>query len=327
MANLKKYAAVSALIAMCFMQSCRRNGYAGCGGLIWNTVYHATYAGSVDMNDSIIATLEMVGKSVSAFDSTSTVSKINRNDNLSADPIFLQVYNKSVEVWEKSGRYFDPTLAPLINAYGFGYSGESVVNESVIDSLRRFVGLEKTSVEGGKVLKQDSRTEFNFSAIAKGFGADMAGEMFRRNGIADYMIEIGGEIALAGRNPHGGKWRVSVDSPVMSRDSIVHVSQIVLELTDCGVATSGNYRNYRKVDGKNIGHTIDPRTGLPAANDLLSATVIAPTCMEADAFATACMAMGSVKARQMIEREGLAAFLILADGSTWRSTAFSAVEK
>lgn len=327
MKKLKYFGVLFTLVAMCLIQSCGRNDYSACEGVIWNTVYHATYAGTEDMNDSILATLRRVEKSVSAFDSTSTVSQINRNENLSVDSVFLKVYNKSLEIWGKSNHYFDPTLAPLINAYGFGYRGESAVNERTIDSLRQFVGIDKTSVEAGRMVKRDGRTEFNFSAIAKGFGADMVGEMFRRNGIADYMIEIGGEIALSGKNPHGGKWRISVDSPVMNRDSIVHVSQIVLSITDCGVATSGNYRNFRNLNGKNIGHTIDPTTGLPAANDLLSATVIAPTCMEADAFATACMAMGSAKAREMIEREGLAAFLIFADGSTWRSKAFSEVAK
>ena len=145
----------------------------------------------------------------------------------------------------------------------------------------------------------------------------MVGEMLSRNGVENYMVEIGGEIALKGRNPKGKPWRIQVDAPIADNTGAVSERMAVVEITDCGVATSGNYRNYRDYDGQGrVGHTIDPRTGYPVATTTLSATVIAPTCIEADALATACMALPLERAMAMIEEwPGASALLVDTDDS------------
>ena len=303
--------------------SCGSKVYSTCEGSVWNTLYHITYCGDADFSDSIRSVLRKVEMSVSAFNKESVVSKINRNADMTVDHGFKEVYDMSRAVWECSDGAFDPTLAPLINAYGFGYTDSIHVNKSVIDSIHKYEGLGKTAITpDGRMQKADPRMEFNFSAIAKGYGCDRVAEMFENNGISDFMIEIGGEIVVRGLNPHGEKWNISVDRPVFSKDMAMHESQTVVTLTNCGIATSGNYRNYKGSGDKRFGHTVDPLTGKPAINDLASATVIAPTCMEADAYATACMAMGARRAKNMIQEADLPALLIFTDGTVWQTPAF-----
>lgn len=305
---------------------CSRPVYRNAQGMVWNTTYNITYEADTDLSDSVIAELKRVERSVSAFDPSSVVSLINRNESDVTDSLFRQVYNTAVEVNRLSGGAFDPTLAPLINAWGFGYEKTETPDSAHIREILQYIGIEKTSLEHGRLNKQDPRIQFNFSAIAKGFGCDCVGAMFERLGVDNYMVEIGGEIRMGGKNPKGAKWNISIDKPIFSADSEIHESQTVLPLTDCGMATSGNYRNFKEIDGKRVVHTIDRFTGCPALNDLLSVTVIVPAsktvtapCMLADALATACMSMGSEKAKAMIESQGFAALFILADGTIWQS--------
>lgn len=316
------------MYALAFLNiACSRPVYRNAQGMVWNTTYNITYEADADLSDSVIAELKRVERSVSAFDPGSVVSLINRNESDVTDTLFRQVYNTAVEVNRLSGGAFDPTLAPLINAWGFGYEKTETPDSAKIRDILRYIGIEKTSLLQGRLYKQDKRIQFNFSAIAKGFGCDRVATMFDRLGVDNYMVEIGGEIRMSGKNPKGEKWNISIDKPIFSADSEIHESQTVLPLTDCGMATSGNYRNFNEIDGKRVVHTIDRFTGYPALNELLSVTVIVPAsktvtapCMLADAFATACMSMGGEKAKAMIESQGLAALFILADGTIWQST-------
>lgn len=313
------YSLTLLLTLLSTLTSCRNKEYRAIEGMVWNTTFHITYCGAPDLTDSVYATLRRVEMSVSAFAPHSLVSRINRCETDTVDTDFAKVYREARDVWQLSSGYFDPTLSPLINAYGFGYQNSSTPpDQSHTDSILQFVGMEKTSLNGTHLVKQDPRTEFNFSAIAKGYGCDQVGEMFQRAGVDDYMVEIGGEIALHGRNPEGGLWRISIDKPVVSNTREIHESQTVLTLTDCGIATSGNYRNYHEQGGRRVGHTFDPKTGRPALTDVLSATVIAPTCMRADALATACMSMGSERARLMADAHRLKVMLITPSG-VWTS--------
>lgn len=316
---------VAAGVVMCGCS--RENDYYAMEGMIWHTAYHITYQGDKELSDSVLTELHRVEESVSVFTPGSVVSRVNSSEELGVDSIFSEVYRTSVRISRESGGFFDPTLAPLIEAYGFAGKEGKVPDTEATDSIMDFVGIGKTSLVGGVLRKSDSRLRFNFSAIAKGYGCDAVGTMLRRNGSANYLVEIGGEIAAAGCNPEGGKWRIQVDKPVFSADSVVHDSQLVIEITDCGVATSGNYRNYRENGGKRVGHTFDPHTGAPALNDMLSATVVVPTCMEADGYATACMAMGFDKAVDMSERLGLKTLLIGSGGRVWMSDGFKALVK
>lgn len=303
------------LLLSLLLSCCGDSRFRTSEGMIWNTVYHITYKGGIDLADSIIPTLNRVAASVSAFDSLSVVSRINRNETDRMDSIMLEIYRVSLRINKESGGAFDPTVAPLVAAWGFGKGHTASADTARIDELLRYVGITKSSVRGLRLVKADSRMEFNFSAIAKGYGCDAVGRMLRRNGTDDFLVEIGGEICASGRSPRGDVWTVAIDKPVFS-DSIIHSSQCIIRLDNQCVATSGNYRNYHEENGRRYGHTINPITGRPATTDVLSATVVAPSCMEADAYATAAMAMGSEAAMLMARKLKLAMFLTLGSGET-----------
>lgn len=272
-------------------------------GAVWNTEFHITYKASVDLRDSVLAVMKQVEASLSPFAKKSLITRINLGEDLRADSLLTRIFLESQRINRLSGGAFDPTVAPLINLWGFGYkNGDVEPTQEAIDSMLALVGIAECNLSpDGLIVRKSPGTEFNFSAITKGYGCDLVGEMFRRNGVTDYMVEIGGEIAVSGRNPRGSEWRIMVDAPVESDSAPIHQQLVTIGITDCGVATSGNYRNRRDTERGRVWHTISPVTGRPALTDLLSATVIAPTCMTADALATACMALYSADAMAMIE--------------------------
>lgn len=290
-------------------------------GLVWNTEFHITYRHSETLDDSITRVLDEVGRSLSVFDPNSLVSKVNKADSMQVDRHFIKVYEMSCLVNRLSRGLFDPTISPLIDAWGFGHGHIPTADTLRIDSILKFTGLEKTRLRNGIIYKADSRLAFNFSAIAKGYGCDAIGQMLRRNGVNDFLIEIGGEILMSGISPDHGKWKVGIDRPVVGSHSPGKDMQAVISLTDMGMATSGNYRNFHIEKGRNFGHTILPSTGRPVQTDIRSATVAAPSAMEADALATACMALGSSEAEKMINSLGYPAMFILRHDSVWFSPA------
>lgn len=248
--------------------------------------------------------MKRVESSLSPFDKTSVISLINRNESDRCDSLVALVTATSRHIWNISGGKFDPTVAPAVNLWGFGYedfTGEP--SDDAIDSVRAIVGMGQCCIRDGRMIKKAGATQFNFSAITKGLGCDEVAAMMRRNGVDDYMVEIGGEIALGGSNPAREKWHIMIDAPTDSDITAARRGLATIEITDCGIATSGNYRNYRDTPGGRVGHTIDPATCRPVRSATLSATVIARDAMVADALATACMAMQPDSALAMIERE------------------------
>ena len=229
--------------------------------------------------------------------------------------MITELYKCSARINSESGGCFDPTVAPLVNAWGFGFKHGVVTDSATIDSIRQFVGFDKTHISAdGRIEKTDPRVVIDFSSIAKGFACDELARLFMRNGVENFIIEIGGEIFAHGCNRQGKPWHISIDSPIDQADSVIHQSAMVISLSNHGVATSGNYRNYKIVDGKRVSHIINPATGYPEQSSLLSATIVAPTAAEADAYATACMVMGTERSRAMIERnDAISGILIYAD--------------
>lgn len=292
-------------------------------GLVWNTSFHITYKGPEALADSAVAVLDRVGKSLSVFDTASLVSRVNRFDSTRVNTDFIRVYVMSRKINKASGGAFDPTLSPLITAWGFGKGHSATIDTLRIDSILKYVGIEKTRLSHDALIKDDPRIEFNFSAIAKGYGCDAVAEMLEQNGVKNYLVEIGGEIMMHGKNPEDSKWRISIDKPILSADREIHDSQEIIAVTDMGVATSGNYRNFHKAsDGSTYGHTISATTGRPVATDVISATVLAPTAMQADGLATAFMAMGSKKSQELNNSLRLPVMLVLTDSTVWTSPQF-----
>lgn len=296
--------------------SCSKNeNYVKAEGIIWNTAYHITYKGPDNLKDSILPLLNQVGKSLSVFDKTSLVTKLNNGTDVKADYHLIKVYDESLRINRLSNGLFDPTVSPLIDAWGFGIGHTPNQDTIAIDSVMQFIGISKTYRNGSFIIKKDPRIKFNFSAIAKGYGCDAVGEMFKRNGVSDFMVEIGGEISLSGKSPSGNDWVIAIDAPIEDKNPGEETA-LILSISDVAIATSGNYRNYRK-DGENkTGHTISPKTGRPFIGEILSATAIAENCMEADALATACMAGSFDEAKTLLEKSNTLGVIILSD-SVW----------
>lgn len=238
-----------------------------------------------------------------AFDSTSMISRINRNEVVEVDTLFAAVFKEALKVSEQTEGAYDITSAPLINLWGFGFSNRDSVSTAHIDSVRTFVGYQKVRLDGNRVVKDDPRLILNCSSLADGCVCDMLAGMLESKGITNYMIDFGGEIRVKGVNPRGESWRLGITKPIDDASGVMQeIQQIVHFDKPMGMATSGNYRNFYIKDGRKYAHTIDPREGCPVQRDILGATVVAPEAMVADAYATACMVLGSEGARRLMEQ-------------------------
>lgn len=272
-------------------------------GMVFGTVWHATYQSDSALSHSIMQELSRVDASLSMFNPKSTVSRINSGESEETDSLFRMVFTQAQQISEATNGCFDITVAPLVNAWGFGFKKGELPDSSQVDSILQFVGWDKLTLEGNLLHKSDPRMVLDFSAIAKGFGVDQVASLMRRKGISNFMIEIGGEIVVSGHNPKGEKWSIGVNKPVEDSTSTNQEVETILHLTDCAMATSGNYRNfYISPDGRKLSHTIDPHSGRPVQHSILSSTVVAPTCSMADAFATSFMVMGLDEAKKVLSK-------------------------
>ena len=265
-------------------------------GFIFGTVYNVTYQADNDLQDEIEAALKQVDAEFSMFNEQSTVARINRGEQPQRSKMFQEVYELAQTVSHETDGAFDITVAPLVNAWGFGFKHEQMPTPQQVDSLLKI------------------RNQMDFSAIAKGYGSDVVASLMRRHGVENFMVEIGGEVVTQGVSPHRVPWRIGVTKPTDDSLSTGGELQTVLNVTDRAMATSGNYRNFYYKGGRKYAHTIDPRTGYPVQHNILSATVLADRCAVADAYATSFMVLGLDSARMVLERHPeLQAYLIYTD--------------
>ena len=288
-------------------------------GKIFGTLYTITYEHNTDLQPQILAALQAVDNSLSPFNKQSIITYINNNDSVCVDERFIEVFNTAKQIHSESHGAFDPTVAPMVNAWGFGFKKGEDISTTAIDSLRQLVGFEHIELNGSRIEKVDERIMLDFSAIAKGYGSDCVARLLDSCGVKNYMVEIGGEVVVKGHNKNNNPWGIGITKPVDDSLSISQELQTVLRLTNCAIATSGNYRNFYYKDGVKYAHTIDPRTGYPVQHSLLSATVIADNCMRADALATAFMVLGADSAMAYCERhpEIQGYFIIAADSGRY----------
>ncbi len=270
-------------------------------GEIFHTTYHIKYKYNKSLDQEILNKLIEFDQSLNPFNKESLITKINDNKDSIADNYLITVLKKAEEVSQKTDGAFDVTCAPFINLWGFGFQKKDSVNQHTIDSLKTFVGYQKLHLNGNIVRKDDPRLIINCSAIAKGYSCDIIADLLESYGISDYMVEIGGEVRAKGINPRGECWKIEITKPQDDKSGVISERQEVISLCDKSMATSGNYRNFYLKDGKKYAHTIDPKTGYPAQQNILSATVIAPDCITADAYATAFMTMGLEKSCQLAD--------------------------
>ncbi len=298
------------LIAIVLITSCQtpNKKYYFDEGAIFGTFYHIVYEHSANANlhDEIMAKMLEFDLSLSTYKPQSVISKVNNNDStVVLDDYFLKVMKRADEISKVTNGAFDMTVAPLANAWGFGFKNKLDPELIPVDSLLEVVGYTKVRLEAGKVIKNDKRIMFDASAIAKGYGVDVVADFLESKAITNYMIEIGGEIRAKGTNNKGRIWRVGIDKPIDDPSTMSREIQDVIQLENSALATSGNYRQFYIKDGKKYAHTIDPRLGYPVQHSLLSATVVAPDCMSADAYATSFMVLGLKESIAIVENDSL----------------------
>lgn len=263
---------------------------------------------------AVDSVLVAFNQSLSTYIPSSEISRFNSGDSLIFEtPLFYPVIKRSKEIHDITLGSFDPTVGPLVNAWGFGPGKKQrLLDSTEVDSIKQIVGLHLLAFDHLGIKKLKSGVMLDFSAIAKGYGVDVVGEFLEQKGILNYMVEIGGEVRCRGTNHRGQPWIIGIEDPTVGINEQRLHSRVYLK--DRSLATSGNYRNFYVVDGRKISHTIDPFTGYPVEHSLLSASVFATDCMTADALATAFMVLGLQRSKEIVESiEEIDAFFIYSD--------------
>jgi thiamine biosynthesis lipoprotein apbE len=283
-------------------------------GTVFGTTYSIIYQSNDNLNKEIMAALNEVDQSMSTFNKGSVISKINRNEQVQPDKMFADVFQLAEKISNETNGAFDVTVAPLVNAWGFGFKSGVRPTPHAIDSIKQFIGYKKVSYVDGRIKKKDPRLMLDFSAIAKGYGSDVVASLLKRKGIENFMVEIGGEIVTRGISEKRLPWKVGVTKPSDDSLNVNQELQTILNVTNKAMATSGNYRKFYYKNGKKYAHTIDPMTGYPVQHNILSSTVLASNCAEADAYATAFMVLGLEKAQKVLDQHPeLMAYFIYSD--------------
>jgi len=295
------------LILLMLFTTCKtkKSEYMKISGFAQGTTYHITYENTtgVDYSQAIDSILKDFNKSCSIYDSTSIISRINNNDpTVEADDWFIDVFNKSVEVNATSGGAFDITVGPVVNAWGFGSTPVMRHDTAYIDSLLQFVGMEKVKLEKRKIIKKYPGVKLDVNALAQGYSTDVVCDFFKSKGIRNYLVEIGGEVRGKGTNAKNNYWHVGIDKPSEDNSAPGEKLQAIIELNNKSLSTSGNYRAFWVENGVKYSHEIDPKTGFPARNTLLSSSVICDDCITADAYATAFMVLGVDKSKELLHK-------------------------
>lgn len=260
-------------------------------GQIFGTSYSIIYESETNYQKQFDSLFQVINNSLSTYLPNSDISKLNRNEEVFVDNHFVEVFETSREIYKRTQGHFDPTIGAVVNAWDFGPQGEILNIDSLkIDSLMAGVGLSKVKLNNNKVNKPDL-TFLDFNAIAKGYGVDVIANFLSEKEIANYLVEIGGEIHANGKNVEKEKpWKVGVEMPRF--DGLQSVLKAI-SLENEAMATSGTYRKFKVDDeGNRYSHIIDTKTGYPSKTNLLSVSVLAENCMVADAYATAFKAMG-----------------------------------
>ncbi|MFO7827445.1 MAG: FAD:protein FMN transferase [Bacteroidales bacterium] len=295
------------ILSILLLASCNpppKSNYISLDGFTQGTTYHITYESpdSIDYQNDIEIILANFDSSLSTYNQSSVITKINNNQSDYADHCLQTVFNKAEEVYKRTNGAFDITVAPLVNAWGFGFKNKSEITKPLIDSILNFVGFDKISLKDSLIIKTDPRVMIDMNAIAQGYSVDVIADFLDKKEIENYLVEIGGEVKTKGVNHKQKAWRIGIDKPIDNNMIPGENLQAIITLNNKSLATSGNYRKFYERDGIKYSHTINPKTGYPVTHTLLSATVIANDCMTADAYATAFMVLGLEKAFELVEK-------------------------
>jgi len=325
---IKKLAFLILIISVSL--SCRRNksDFSRITGFAQGSTYSMVFENNGNLDPVKVCqkvdwSLHMFDLSMSVYNDSSIVSRVNRNEAVTCDSIFIGNYEKSRVIWQMTNGAFDITVAPLVKAWGFGPDSHKTFNPSKRDSLLQIVGMEKIDLRGGRIIKSDPRVTLDFNAIAQGYSVDMICKLFDGMGIKNYLVEIGGEVRARGEK-NGKKWNIGIDRPVDDNMIPGNDLEAIIKLENKALSTSGNYRKFYIENGIKYSHEIDPKTGYPARNNLLSVSILADDCATADGIATACMVFGKDRTISFLgEHKEFEAYLIYSDENgnfkTWAS--------
>lgn len=280
------------------------------------TTYHITYFDikNRDFKPEIVQLLKDFDLSVSTYIPNSIISRINSNEkNVVVDKYFTACFKKAKEVWKNTNGAFDPTVYPLVNAWGFGPKKKQKIEKATIDSILKFVGFQLIELKGNMVIKKDPRVALDFNAFAQGYSVDVVSDFLNSKGISAYIVEIGGEVYAKGRKPNGENWTIGIEKPIDNKES-ENPFKAIVKLENLAIATSGNYRRFIIENGVKYAHHIDPKTGYPTKNNLLSASIFSKECISSDANATGVLVLGLEKAKVFLKKHSeLQAYLIYSD--------------
>jgi FAD:protein FMN transferase len=315
---MKTYSVVLIFVQVLMLTGCNKRNpvLIKFSGETQGTYYAITYydKDARDFQPQIDSLLKTLDHSVSLWLPGSIISRINKQgENAEPNEIFIDLYKKSKEVYTESNGAFDPTVGPVVNAWGFGFTDRLKVDQHLVDSLLPLVGFDKVRLENNKIVKSDPRIQFDFNAIAQGYSVDLLGTFLKHKKISSFLIDIGGEVLALGTKPTGEQWKVGIEKP-KDNASYGEGLQAIVNLQNKALSTSGNYRKFYMENGIRYSHTIDPKTGYPVQHSLLSVSVLADDCTTADAFATVFMVLGLEKSKDFIaHHKNLEAYFIYTD--------------
>ena len=301
----------AAMIASLMVSGCaNRQGntidthYMLAQGHAQGTTWHITYKSfdGEDLTPKFDSILKAFDFSISTYNKESLLTKINNNEDVALDEVITTVFQQSQRMYALTDGLFDPTCRPLVNAWGFGkHTDLRKPSQQELDSVLQFVGMDKVRIEGNRLVKDDPRLTLNFNANAQGYSVDLICDYLKANGYTDYLVEIGGETRAVGCNPYGDKWRIAIDSPIDGSTEQDREYNTVVHITGKSLCTSGDYRNFLKVDGKKYSHELNPKTGYPKDDSLLSVSIVTDLAIDGDALATAVMVMGMERGFQFLD--------------------------
>ncbi len=321
------------VIAVVFFVSCNADHkkLVKLEGNAQGTTYHISYISPHRINHkpAIDSLLKVIDSSMSTWVPVSIISRINKNDSsVLADPDFINVFNTSIEVSKKTNGIFDVTVGPLVNAWGFGFTKRATVDSSIIDSLLRFVGYKMVKLQGRKIIKEKPQIMLDFNAIAQGYSVDVIADYLESNGLKNYLVELGGELKAKGKK-NKEEWKVGIDQP-NENETEARPLEAIITLKNRALSTSGNYRKFYVENGQKYSHTINPFTGYPAKQNILSASVLADNCMTADAYATSFMVMGLERSKQFLQANkdlDLEVYFIYDEKGQWKTYTSESLKK
>lgn len=305
-------------ILFIFLFSCQDVEYKKIEGVTQGTTYHIIYNKDKDLKPEVDSILNQIDLSLSSYNKKSILYKLNQNEDVPLDEHFIKVFNKSMEISKATNGLFDITVMPLVRFFGFGpdHKISDVFDTTKVDSILQYIGYQKVKIVNNHLVKADPHIQIDLNAIAQGYSVDVVADYFDRLGIKNYSIEIGGETLSKGVNEYGDAWRIGVEKPIENTDILDRQVELIVGIKNekKAIATSGNYRKFHIENGVKFTHTINPKTGFPARDSLVSVSIMSDNCTTADGYATACMVSGFEKAKKLVESHPeLEAFFIYFD--------------